>query len=68
MTLCVEQIKSKNNKEGSLTIPIVALETKQNASTWSGNKSASNSFLHEFLRCELKIVAIDLKIKQAIVI
>ena len=29
MTMCVEQIKFKNNKEGSLTIPIVALKTNR---------------------------------------
>jgi len=44
------------------------LWNKTEASTWSGNKSASKSFVLEFLMCEPKIVAIDMKIKQAAVI
>ena len=57
MPLCVEEIKFKNNKECSLTIPIVAryLETKQNASTCSGNEAASNYVLHEFIMCHLNV-------------
>ena len=50
---------------------IVALDleiNEEDGSTWSGNESASNSFLLAFLMYELQIVAIDLKMKQTAVI